>query len=115
MLSSARTLHTGQGIVKHSGLVTGISNWLMRPTGVFAVRPLSQRWGSLGSAQGKTRDGNQDRVLAASFEGQETAESFEFFAVCDGMGGLQEGALCASLALSTISCCPRALSPRGRP
>lgn len=102
MLNFARTAQVGQRIVKHSGLVTSISNWLMRPTGVFAVRPLSQRLGSLGSAQGRTRDGNQDRVLAVSFEGLDASESFELFAVCDGMGGLQEGAQCASLALSTI-------------
>lgn len=102
MLRFHHSVHSGQGIVKHSGLVTSISNWLMRPTGSFALRTLSQRQGSLGSAQGRVRDGNQDRVLAASFDGLDAAESFEFFAVCDGLGGLQEGAQCASLAMSTI-------------
>nr|WP_298725953.1 protein phosphatase 2C domain-containing protein [uncultured Steroidobacter sp.] len=79
-----------------------ISSWLLRPSGTFAVRTIEQYSSVLGTSIGRVREDNQDRVIAASFESKNPKESFEFFAICDGMGGMQEGAQCAALALGRM-------------
>jgi serine/threonine protein phosphatase PrpC len=39
-------------------------------------------------------------VVVATFETGVPREAFQLFAVCDGVGGLQDGARCAALAIS---------------
>lgn len=75
----------------------------MRPRQpTFSHRALAQRSIALGSAQGRVRGVNEDRVLVATFDGTYPHESFECYAICDGMGGMQDGAQCASTALGEL-------------
>lgn len=57
---------------------------------------------TIATAKGPTREENQDRVLAATFISGDPAESFELFALCDGVGGLRSGGQCASIALASF-------------
>lgn len=58
----------------------------------------------MGTTAGRVRSENQDRAVTASFVTSDPKDSFHLLAVCDGLGGMQEGGTCASLALaSTIA------------
>ena len=51
---------------------------------------------------GLVREENQDRILAARYCAPNIDHSFFLLAVADGMGGLKDGALCASQALAAL-------------
>ena len=58
---------------------------------------------TLGTARGSVRSENQDRVLCARYTPRKNrGEPWTLFALADGMGGMQEGAKCAEIALSVI-------------
>lgn len=90
-----------------------LKKWLMRKTPVGGVRQVAQAPLFLSSDIGRVRQENQDRVAVLRAQ-VSTSRSFLVAVLCDGMGGMQDGAGCASLAVSTFltSCIRnRALGP----
>ena len=76
--------------------------WLQRAALPSGVRTIPRHAATAGTAQGAVREDNQDRVAIAAFSSAEPKEAFEFFAVCDGMGGLREGGQCAATAIAEM-------------
>lgn len=72
----------------------------MRKTARNAVRRVGDLPIALASDLGLVRTENQDRLAVLRFRSQ--TRSFLLATLCDGMGGMADGALCASLALSSF-------------
>ena len=91
-----------------------ISSWLSRATRPTAVSELFEIPVSIGATIGEVRKENQDRAVVARYAGHGRSSPFVLLGVCDGIGGMVEGAICAELALATII---QSLvrSPEGRP
>jgi PPM family protein phosphatase len=80
-----------------------IVKWLERPPKSTSVSEITELSASLGTTIGEVRTENQDRAVIARFTStQRPAESFLCFALCDGMGGMVDGAQCAELAMSSF-------------
>lgn len=80
-----------------------ISKWLARPLKPLAVADLAEFPASVGTTIGEVRPENQDRAVVARFtSAQRSKDSFVCAAICDGMGGMVDGARCAEIALSTF-------------
>jgi serine/threonine protein phosphatase PrpC len=57
----------------------------------------------MGTSVGEVRRENQDRAAIARFTSAKRPEkTFVCFALCDGMGGMEDGARCAEIALSAF-------------
>lgn len=83
-----------------------LCKWLTRRTYSSAVRRTGELPLTIGSDKGTVRNENQDRVAVLKMQvGQN--HSFIVAALCDGMGGMAEGSICAAQAIATffISCC----------
>jgi serine/threonine protein phosphatase PrpC len=84
-------------------LSSQIATWLSRAipkTSILAVEEFSA---ALGTTTGEDRSENQDRVVAARYvDPNRRGSSFLLFALCDGMGGMLDGAKCAEIALSVV-------------
>lgn len=95
---------------------TVIYNWLIRKTTISAVRRIGELPLAIGSDIGVVRGENQDRVSVLRMQlGQ--GQYFIAAALCDGMGGMTEGAACASLAIArffTTCIRHRDIKPRAR-
>lgn len=80
-----------------------ISKWLARsrrPNG-FAEIPEMNAW--IGTSLGEVRRENQDRAVIARFTSTTRPEkAFTCFVLGDGMGGMEDGARCAEIALSAF-------------
>ncbi|UEM23092.1 serine/threonine-protein phosphatase [Skermanella mucosa] len=77
--------------------------WLSRPIPALAQIDIASGYASLGTSTGLVRTENQDKVLAARIRSSYNhGKSTYIFAVCDGMGGMQEGELAARIAMSTF-------------
>lgn len=76
-------------------------NWFMRKTIASAVRRIGELPIALGSDIGNVRKENQDRVavLKMNLDRNKTAV---IVALCDGMGGMVDGSICAAQALSSF-------------
>jgi serine/threonine protein phosphatase PrpC len=80
-----------------------IAKWLARPLKAFSVADVPELAVSVGTTIGDVRSENQDRAIVARFTSpRRPRESFVCFAVCDGMGGMADGARCAEIALSSF-------------
>lgn len=96
------------GLVAQSGneepvSTENIAKWLARPLKAFSVAEVPGLAASVGTTIGSVRPENQDRAVVARFtSSQRPRESFVCFAVCDGMGGMADGARCAEIALSSF-------------
>lgn len=82
-----------------------IAKWLARPLKAMSVAELPEFVASVGTTIGNVRPENQDRAVVARFTSARLPrESFMCFALCDGMGGMADGARCAEVALSAFLC-----------
>jgi serine/threonine protein phosphatase PrpC len=97
-------------------LQTRIYEWLMRKTTNSGIRRVGELPLVIGSDIGIVRSENQDRVAVLRMQPDE-GRSVVIAILCDGMGGMTEGAACASQAIARffISCIlNRHISPSER-
>ncbi len=73
--------------------------WLNRPTGAYGVTE-ARGLGAIATTMGNVRSDNQDRAIIAKFRGGFALDGFIFFGLCDGIGGLRDGGVCASRGLA---------------
>lgn len=80
-----------------------ISKWLARsrrPNGFTEIQEMNA---CMGTSMGEVRRENQDRAAIARFTcARQPEKSFVCFALCDGMGGMEDGSRCAEIALSAF-------------
>lgn len=77
-------------------------NWLRRETGSSGVRKVAPLRGAIASEIGNVRSDNQDKAIAfkgADAQGREYAVAV----VADGIGGMNDGAACAALAIASFT------------
>ncbi|WP_122799465.1 PP2C family protein-serine/threonine phosphatase [Burkholderia pseudomallei] len=79
---------------------TKLMTWFMRRTAAGAVRRVAPLSAAVASDVGLTRAENQDRVALVRGSDRNGAP-FILAAVADGIGGMKQGAECASLTLAT--------------
>lgn len=79
---------------------SNIANWLLRSNASFAIRHVSRPSSVLGTTRGRVRSENQDIAVVAVFNDPDTAATFRACLVCDGLGGMEQGAQCAAEAAS---------------
>ncbi len=85
---------------------THLQNWFMRKTADSGARRVSDLDVALTSDIGRVRTENQDRLAVLRI--QSRTRSFLVAALCDGMGGMADGGLSASISLSSfLSACVR--------
>ena len=77
-----------------------LQKWMMRKTVSFGVRHVGDLPIALASDLGLVRSENQDRLAVLRL--RDRTRSFLLAVICDGMGGMADGALCASIALSSF-------------
>jgi serine/threonine protein phosphatase PrpC len=84
-----------------------IKDWLSRRVPKAGVRDVIGLPVAIGSDIGNVREENQDRAVILRAQ-VSTNKSFLVGVLCDGMGGMAEGANCAALAVASfISSCIR--------
>lgn len=84
-----------------SNLQTQLTAWLMRRTSSSGVRRVAPIAAALATDVGEIRQENQDRV--AIVRGRDRlGRPFAVAALADGIGGMQQGAECAALALGSL-------------
>lgn len=77
--------------------------WFSRPAAISGVNSLLGIPISLGSHVGLIREENQDRVAAMRVHTTSaSSQSFTVIALADGMGGMKDGAQCASRTLAAF-------------
>lgn len=79
-----------------------LSDWLMRPIAAESVVDAKSVHAVLGTSIGLARSDNQDRAIVARFRSSASVEAFCVYAVADGLGGMVDGARCASISLGFI-------------
>ena len=79
-----------------------IAAWLARRVKDQAVNEYDSLAACIGTALGNVRGENQDRAAIVRFTSERPSQSFLLFSVCDGLGGMQDGARCARLALAEV-------------
>lgn len=86
-------------------LQSRLYGWLMRKTTLSAIRRVGELPIAVISDIGNLRNQNQDRVAVLKVQ-LELNQPFVVLALCDGMGGMVEGAACASQTIASffISC-----------
>jgi serine/threonine protein phosphatase PrpC len=82
-------------------LQRSITSWFMRRTNNSAVRRVGELPIAVGTDIGIVRSENQDRVGVLRSQ-DDQGRSFIVGALCDGMGGMEAGADCASLAIASF-------------
>jgi PPM family protein phosphatase len=78
-----------------------LSAWFMRRTAPSAVRRVAPLNAAVASDVGVVREDNQDRVALVR-GGDRNGAGFILAAVADGIGGMRQGAECASITLGTF-------------
>ena len=102
--------------MQHKTFETSINSWLMRRAVPNAIRRVADFSLALGSDVGLVRKENQDRVAIARLTNGR-GHNYVVGILCDGMGGMELGGTCATLAVSSFltSCHRNAfLTPKGR-
>jgi PPM family protein phosphatase len=84
-----------------SKLRSRISCWLHRQNRAFGVQEMEGNT-ALGTSLGIVRPENQDRAVFARYSSSNHGNSFCVWALCDGIGGLQDGSACAEHVLSDL-------------
>lgn len=86
-------------------LQRNLTAWFMRRTNDAAVRRVGELPIAIGTDKGRVRSENQDRVGVLRTQ-DDQGRTFIVCALCDGMGGMEAGEECASLAIASffISC-----------
>jgi len=83
---------------------SSLEAWLLKPFyNEISVNSALDRNLSIGSSVGLVRKDNQDKAIISKFHSRNSRDkSYILFAIADGMGGMAEGASCASLLLSSL-------------
>lgn len=84
-----------------SNLQTQLTAWLMRRTASSGVRRVAPIAAALATEVGEVRRENQDRIAIARGRDR-LGRPFAIAALADGIGGMQQGAECAALALGSL-------------
>lgn len=79
-----------------------LADWLRRETGISGVRRVADLRGAIASEIGNVRDENQDRAIVFKCQDANGVQC-AVAAVADGIGGMKEGAKCASLAIASFA------------
>jgi serine/threonine protein phosphatase PrpC len=82
-------------------VATRLTSWLSRKTAMNAIRRVADLPIAMATDVGAVRRGNEDRIAVARGR-YSRGGSYIIAAVCDGMGGMADGAVCASLGLGTF-------------
>lgn len=95
--------------MENSFIQRKLYNWLRRETGSSGVRKVASLQGAIASEIGNVRSDNQDKAIA--FKGVD-AQGHEYAVaiVADGIGGMNDGAACAALAIASFTSAICALS-----
>lgn len=75
-----------------------LTNWLTRRIPLAGARRVSPVSGALATDSGLVREDNQDRVAVIRSRDR-AGQTFVVAALADGIGGMRDGALCASIAI----------------
>lgn len=87
--------------ITQNSIQSSLFRWLTRKTTNSAVRWVGELPLAIGSDIGIVRDENQDRVAVLKMP-PDGGNSFIVTALCDGMGGMTEGSVCASQAIASF-------------
>ena len=79
-----------------------IDAWLDRRVKDQSVNEFDSLAACVGTTLGNVREENQDRAVIVRFTSEKPLRSFLLFSVCDGLGGMQDGARCARLAVAEV-------------
>lgn len=77
-----------------------LAEWLLRETASNGTQTSAETRVALGTELGIVRTENQDKAAVAEFE--YSGEPVILAVLSDGMGGLEDGGVCAALAISTF-------------
>ena len=88
--------------IQYSPLLSRIMSWISKLPNEIAVDAVPDYHCAIGSFGGLKREENQDQASVIRINVASTSKSYLLYAVLDGMGGMNEGAECAKLALSTF-------------
>jgi serine/threonine protein phosphatase PrpC len=80
---------------------TQLTNWLLRRTPTGGVRRVAPLAAAIASEIGNIRTDNQDRAVIVRGRDRH-GRDYAIVAVADGIGGMRDGAACASLALGAL-------------
>lgn len=89
------------GIMNSDFIRQNLFNWFMRRTTSTAVRRVADLPIAVATDVGNVRTENQDRSAILRFR-QSHEDTTIISIVCDGMGGMVDGSICSSLAISTF-------------
>lgn len=79
-----------------------INEWFMRKTTSSSIRRVADLPMVIASDVGLVRTENQDRAAVFRFQKGDAHDATIIAIVCDGMGGMADGAICSSLAISSF-------------
>jgi serine/threonine protein phosphatase PrpC len=97
-------LHSSYQQVEMNNIFTQrkLTGWLLRETNVSGVRRVASLRGALASEIGNVRSDNQDKAIV--FRGATAVgRPYAVAVVADGIGGMKDGAKCASLAIASFT------------
>lgn len=77
-----------------------LTEWLLRAVNPSGAQSLADTRIAIGTELGIVRDENQDKAIGLGFD--HAGEPVLMAAISDGMGGLEDGGVCAALALSAF-------------
>ena len=98
--------------MENSFIQRKLYNWLRRETGSSGVRKVASLHGAIASEIGNVRSDNQDKAIA--FKGSDSrGREYAVAVVADGIGGMNDGAACAALAIASFTSEISALSQVG--
>lgn len=83
-------------------IIRKVADWLSRPPRASGRLDLPEMGLCLNTSLGLVREENQDRIIAVRFRTSSEEKSFFLLGLADGMGGLKDGAGCASRALAAL-------------
>ncbi|MFK0333899.1 PP2C family protein-serine/threonine phosphatase [Rhizobium sp. NPDC090275] len=79
-----------------------VANWLSRPVPGRAVNQCFDFPAILASDIGLQREENQDRIAALRVSARQGSQPIVAVVIADGMGGMRDGAKCATLAVASF-------------
>ena len=79
-----------------------LQNWLTFWPDGRSFRILSELGVVFGTDRGPVRNSNQDRVVVIRLNSATPESSFICAIVCDGMGGMKHGDVCASIGIASF-------------
>jgi PPM family protein phosphatase len=83
-------------------LRANIFSWLSRKTSDYGTQNIPEISAAIGTDLGQSRKANQDYGAVARYSGHSVADSWTAFALCDGIGGLRDGGVCARTAMAAL-------------